>query len=521
MSVEKKEEFIRVLARKPTRFYVEAASAILCPEGGDETSGSSTRVLRLAAVGSAMPSAISVAATLTDSGLATINSVQTEFADVSHRASASTRQAQIFIVLESKLSQGHDCPPLAEGVSSNSETKVVTSDDGRGHATFAARTFARGDVMFKEPPLAMVYPSRDPPWLADLRHSLTKVSDACAWQYCVAVHCLIEAELPQPVPCSLGTFTEAMRKKLMDLCGDDSTDLEPSTLGEITAEHLLKAAKEKAKADDAIGGSKFQFPTGAPRGDEAVDSSDGSHRLQVARWLAHRLDDIAARVSRNGFQVMDLQARPPTSADGVFHRISFLNHSCAGLHNASWSWNGKERLINVQTTADVAIGDELTITYIGKPWCDLAKPARRRYLKQNYNFVCLCKACTRPPPSRVPNGDQQKALTEPLSDGKQPVGKLASLLTRWMKDEREESEEPALEPTRTDEKPETREKKFDTAPLSSEQRLDRVLQRCTAEGIEASAEEAQRALEENADHVGKAIISLRKKKKTTEPSEEA
>ena len=46
----------------------------------------------------------------------------------------------------------------------------------------------------------------------------------------------------------------------------------------------------------------------------------------------------------------------------------------------------------VKATRPVAKGEELTISYISKPWCDLARPARRKYLKQNFNFFCLCKA---------------------------------------------------------------------------------------------------------------------------------
>eukprot|EP00913_Durusdinium_trenchii_P020017 g18815.t1 len=84
------------------------------------------------------------------------------------------------------------------------------------------------------------------------------------------------------------------------------------------------------------------------------------------------------------------------------YRVSFFNHCCAGLSNATWTWSRAEGL-TVKTTRPVAAGEELTISYISKPWCDLARPARRRYLKQNFNFFCLCKACMAPtePPSAL------------------------------------------------------------------------------------------------------------------------
>merc|ERR1719203_1146388 len=124
---------------------------------------------------------------------------------------------------------------------------------------------------------------------------------------------------------------------------------------------------------------------------------------------------------------MDLKARPPCGADAVFHRVSFLNHCCGGLNTASWVWNGGDGFMTVKTTRDVAGGEELTISYIGKPWSELAKPARRRYLKQNYNFTCLCRACTQTSAACKPVGES--GGKSPSAGGKD---KLALLLSRWL-----------------------------------------------------------------------------------------
>merc|ERR1712078_352284 len=113
--------------------------------------------------------------------------------------------------------------------------------------------------------------------------------------------------------------------------------------------------------------------------------------------MAKKIDRVASKAARNGFQVVNMKERPPTTFDGLFHRISFFNHCCASQNNASWVYDGSTRLLNVKATKDVAAGEELTISYIAKPWCDLAKPARQQYLRQNFNFVCLCKACTMQP----------------------------------------------------------------------------------------------------------------------------
>ncbi|CAK9115103.1 Cation channel sperm-associated protein 1 [Durusdinium trenchii] len=88
----------------------------------------------------------------------------------------------------------------------------------------------------------------------------------------------------------------------------------------------------------------------------------------------------------------------------VLGMVSFFNHCCAGLSNATWTWllgatkwckdgpRSRAEGLTVKTTRPVAAGEakrgrhevgrpELTISYISKPWCDLARPARRRYLR--------------------------------------------------------------------------------------------------------------------------------------------
>merc|ERR1712039_579962 len=140
-----------------------------------------------------------------------------------------------------------------------------------------------------------------------------------------------------------------------------------------------------------------------------------------------------------------------------------------------------------------------------------AKPARRRYLKQNFNFVCLCKACTRPPGEEV---------LERTSDSQSQPTKgqgLASLLSRWMQDERDEPENDAADnegepPVETGTKAVSvvRECKKE---LTDEERVLRVVDRCKNEGFEVSISDAQTALEAESGHVGKTMIRLRKERK--------
>merc|ERR1712032_700209 len=208
----------------------------------------------------------------------------------------------------------------------------------------------------------------------------------------------------------------------------------------------------------------------------------------------------------------DLKARPPTCADGLFHRISFFNHCCAGLNNASWTWGcDGDGLLTVKATRDVVGGEELTISYIAKPWCDMAKPARRRYLKQNFNFVCLCKACCQPPST---NGGYRcnQDSDRPSSKG------LAGLLTRWVQDERaepddgnDEREEP--QETTVAESGSSVSLSKPKQELTDDERLQRVLDKCDKEHLVVGTAEVQAALEAEVGHVGKAMIRLRKQLK--------
>eukprot|EP00931_Biecheleriopsis_adriatica_P081111 TRINITY_DN54465_c0_g1_i1.p1 TRINITY_DN54465_c0_g1~~TRINITY_DN54465_c0_g1_i1.p1 ORF type:complete len:428 (-),score=106.91 TRINITY_DN54465_c0_g1_i1:47-1330(-) len=378
-----------------------------------------------------------------------------------------------------------------------SNVHVRRSDDGRGQGTEAVRDLAEGEVIFQERPLALVYPSRDAPWLADLRRELRALSEACAWQYCMAVHCLTAKELPEPCPDGIEALAETASQQLEELCGAEDLEgaEEPSELAVLTAERLVKAAEEKAST------ASVQWPSACQVVLKEAAATAPECRRLVCRWLAARLDEIAVRVSRNGFQVMDLAARPPTAADALFHRVSFFNHCCAGLNNASWNWSGSDGLNTVRTTRAVAAGEELTISYIAKPWCDLAKPARRRYLKQNFNFVCLCQACTLP----------SSAPQQPTKIASKAEGKLESLLLRWMTEGSEVAGSDAgEEPKRAQEQPESRKAPTQKAALSDEERLERLLQKCKAEGLAARRCDAEDALRAEEGHVGKAMIRLRR-----------
>merc|ERR1712224_439679 len=194
----------------------------------------------------------------------------------------------------------------------------------------------------------------------------------------------------------------------------------------------------------------------------------------VVQWMAKRIDRVASRASRNGFQVVNMKMRPPTTFDGLFHRISFFNHCCASQNNATWVYDGSTCLLNVKTTRDVAAGEELTISYIQKPWCDLAKHARQQYLKQNFGFECLCKACT----SVV---ESVKATEKPRD--------LGQLISLWMKGDASEDADATRKSLEKASTP-ARDRASAKPALTDEERIERVLKRCHGEGLAVNAEDA-------------------------------
>lgn len=382
--------------------------------------------------------------------------------------------------------------PAQRGEAACSTLRVVRSDDLMGASTMAVRALEKDTVLLREPPLLLVYPSRDPPWLAAMRAELVAMAPDCAWQYCMAAHGLSEEELPQPAPPGLAPLSAERRAGLMQLCGEVAEEgVAPSELAIVTVRHLLIPSGKKAKEEDPM-----------------------------VLALARRVDDVASRVSRNGFQVMDMKARPPTGADAVFHTVSFLNHCCGGLNTASWTFSGEDKMMTVKTACAVEEGEELTISYIAKPWSDMAKPARRRYLKQNYNFICLCKACTRP-----------TAICKPASGGGAEEarvgreGKLGNLLSRWLREDRdEEDEDPEAEPQLAAvpndavNAPQDAEagapppvQRSLTASITEGERLERLLKRCERDGLQVTPQEAQEALDGEDGHVGKAVLRLKRR----------
>jgi len=152
----------------------------------------------------------------------------------------------------------------------------------------------------------------------------------------------------------------------------------------------------------------------------------------------------------------------------------------------------------------IKAGDELSITYIAKPWSVMGKAARMRYIEREYGFSCLCKCCSQP---------ESESMTP--SDAERPKD-LTTLLTLWMQkgdpSKNNEGDDDNADASEADSKPAPKPapKPKSTGPVDDEERVNRVLARLRQEGREVTREMVVEALEAEGNHVGKAVIRLKK-----------
>jgi len=256
---------------------------------------------------------------------------------------------------------------LRENCFDTPELKVTAV--GEGYVTILKRDFASGDIIVQELPLALVVASRDPPWLASMRRELEMSSPGHAWQYCLAAHCLAPADLPRFKPLGLRALSDEDAAKVMELHADDAGSRHVSVAAVVAARHILHAA----------------LVMGA--GQAGFSSFEGEREDHLAR----RLDAIATRISRNGFQVKDASTHPPTEVDALFHRAAYVNYCEAGLHTATWEFHASRKVLTVKAVRAIRAGDELTFDAASKPWLGRTGAVQTQQQARS----CGCRACVR------------------------------------------------------------------------------------------------------------------------------
>ncbi|THH20180.1 hypothetical protein EW146_g1123 [Bondarzewia mesenterica] len=91
-------------------------------------------------------------------------------------------------------------------------------------------------------------------------------------------------------------------------------------------------------------------------------------------------------------------------------RASRFNHSC--VPNATYSWHASSGQLRIYALRDVAVGEELFVTYIrGRNVYGSPREVRQSRLK-TYGFTCACPACTLPEAEQVISDRRRMEIKE-------------------------------------------------------------------------------------------------------------
>lgn len=80
---------------------------------------------------------------------------------------------------------------------------------------------------------------------------------------------------------------------------------------------------------------------------------------------------------------------------GIFPECSRFNHSCAS--NASYAWNPASGREAIYAGKDIALGEQITVTYLDEERLNKKRSDRRALLREEFQFECNCNVCGAPP----------------------------------------------------------------------------------------------------------------------------
>ena len=136
---------------------------------------------------------------------------------------------------------------------------------------------------------------------------------------------------------------------------------------------------------------------------------------------------------------------PPARGAAVFPLASGLNHSCAPNCEVAFA---EDNAVFVVATRDVALGEELTISYVDASGAD---DERREELRETYGFECACARCERggkeAKKPKKPASAAKKAAKKPAPAAKKAAKKPASAAKKAAKKPASAAKKAAKKPT--------------------------------------------------------------------------
>ncbi|KAH0611009.1 uncharacterized protein H6S33_011436 [Morchella sextelata] len=77
---------------------------------------------------------------------------------------------------------------------------------------------------------------------------------------------------------------------------------------------------------------------------------------------------------------------------GVFPTCSRFNHSCNP--NANYCWNEKTRQEVVYAVKDIAVGEQICVSYLDEESTNYPRAQRQQRLRKDFSFECRCAVCS-------------------------------------------------------------------------------------------------------------------------------
>ncbi|KAJ7254690.1 hypothetical protein B0H12DRAFT_552344 [Mycena haematopus] len=104
-------------------------------------------------------------------------------------------------------------------------------------------------------------------------------------------------------------------------------------------------------------------------------------------------DNLSLQANFRGFSLFVGIYLTNVLPGGLCITSSRFNHSC--LPNARYSWHADSGRMRFFALTDIAIGEEICVSYlVSKKVYASTRDERRRLTREGFNFVCSCAACT-------------------------------------------------------------------------------------------------------------------------------
>ena len=253
--------------------------------------------------------------------------------------------------------------PLSDAVGTNKKQ----------YGLFATKAYAEGDVIFSESPL-MVLSSGDVKFKS------------------------ISSQFVDAAICTRNDILSSSSSILLAPSILEELNNDPCRISKMRSMLMVLAsyAASPSPSDDT---NERLLELYHPSIDTTNDNQDEEDAVDFAKLVLKCVKTIAAPNSAlrkyDDNQLMEiLLIYSCNSFEGgrIYHKLSRVNHSCNPNAVVVAAEKGDKDDSVLKAACDINIGDEISISYLGK-YLFAGYPIRQRLLKSNKHFVCQCDRC--------------------------------------------------------------------------------------------------------------------------------